>query len=57
MNIVCPKCGDDKIFKRTTVSSYETHSRTSIRGRICEVKTKEPKFYTCYKCWYKFNIK
>lgn len=57
MNIECPKCNSTKILKRKSVPRIETHTTRFINGKPYEIQLTEPKFYVCYKCWHKFNIK
>lgn len=57
MEIKCPKCNSEKIFKRNAVSRIETHRKVVVNGVFREVLVSEPKFYICYECGNKFNIK
>lgn len=57
MNLRCPKCRDEKIFKRGAVPPFETNRSRVMRGGVREVVVCEPKFYICCKCGYKFNVK
>lgn len=57
MEIKCPKCNSEKVFKRNAVPRIETHRIIIVKGVFREVRISEPKFYICYQCWNKFNIK
>lgn len=57
MEIKCPKCNSGKVFKRTAVPRTETHRTIFVNGVSREVFIGEPKFYVCYECGNKFDIK
>lgn len=52
----CPKCKHDTILKRLAVPRSETHVKRVVKGVFREVRVSEPKFYTCTKCFHKFNV-
>lgn len=57
MEVECPRCKSNKIFKRKGVPRIETHMTKFVNGEECEVQVAEPKFYSCIECLCKFNIK
>ena len=57
MEIKCPKCNSENVFKRNAVPRIETHRIIIVKGMFREVCVSEPKIYVCYECVNKFNIK
>ena len=57
MEIKCPKCNSENVFKRNAVPRIETHRIIIVKGMFREACVSEPKIYVCYECGNKFNIK